>query len=109
MYLILNTSYKIIMIMKRKTNIILCILVSLLCTMISGCSKNGGADKGGVDAAHSYTWWTPVGEDSSYYDSYDQNPSVQYMLTKNWKGKNGKETKIDIDFQILHQVQKEIP
>ena len=86
--------------MKKKTNIVLCILVSLLCMMLSGCAKSNGSENGGADAKHSYTWWTPVGEDSSYYDSYDQNPSTQYMLTKNWKGENGKDTKINIDFQI---------
>ena len=86
--------------MKKKVIIVLCILMILLSLVAVGCSNSDGAGKGGVDKAHSYSWWIPIGEDSSYYTSYNDNPGVQYILTKSYKDENGKDTKINIDFQV---------
>ena len=67
---------------------------------VAGCSKGDGAEQGGIDAKHSYTMWIAQGEDSSYYSSYNDNPSIQYMLTKTWKDENDKDTKISLDIQV---------
>ena len=84
---------------KKRKRIILCIVTGILCLVAAGCKgKTGGS--GEVDAAHTYTWWMMQGEDSSYYSDYHDNPAVEYMLTKNYKGENDKDTKVDFQFQI---------
>ena len=85
--------------MKMKKTITLCIIASMLCMAVAGCSKSGGSD-GGASEDTTFTWWMPQGEDSSFYDAYDKNPAVEYMLTRNYKGADGKETKVDINFLI---------
>ena len=83
---------------KRKTTV-LGILAGILCLMVTGCSKSSETT-GNADSAHSYTYWMAQGEESSYYASYNQNPCVEYMLSKTYKDKAGKDTKIGIDFQV---------
>ena len=87
--------------MKKKFQklIALCIIASMLVVTASGCSKSGGSN-GGASEDNSFTYWLAQGEDSSYYASYDKNPAVEYMLTRNYKNSDGKDTKINIEFQI---------
>ena len=89
------------MIMKKRKLFCLLLITSILSLAASGCSqKSDNTASGGADKAHSYTYWIPLGEDASYYDSYDKNPGIEYLLQKNWKDKNGKDTKINLEFQI---------
>ena len=82
--------------MKKK---ILFLVAAILCFAVVGCSKKD-ADSEGVGKDTTFTYWIPQGEDTSYYESYDKNPGMEYLLTKTWKGKDGEEKKIKIDFQI---------
>ncbi len=69
-------------------------LAILLALTLTGC--NGGS--GGTDGnTVSYGIWLLNGEDSSYYDSYDKNPSIEYLLKQTW----GPEDKtVDLEFFI---------
>ena len=84
--------------MNKKRKLFLVILAGILCLVFTACSKSGGSD--GVDEAHSFTFWITQGVDSSYYLDYKDNPAVQYALTKTYKGKDGKDVKIDVGFDI---------
>ena len=84
--------------MKKQVVIISSILLSIMCLLFTGCSKTKLSD--GVDATHSYTWWLSQGEDSSYYADYTDNPVVEYLLSRTYKGEGSKETKINLEFQI---------
>ena len=88
------------MIEKMRKNISIIILAVVFCLITVGCSSGGKENTGDVDKAHTYTWWMPQGEDSSYYSDYRDNPAVDYMLSRNYKGINDKDTKIDIEFNI---------
>ncbi len=83
--------------MKRKNRlnkrlIALAVTATLLLLILTGCN-GGGQD----DGTTTYSIWMLSGDDSSYYDSYDKNPSIEYLLTKTW----GPEDKtIDIEFFI---------
>ena len=86
--------------MKIKT-IVLFLMTGILCMTAVGCSKgDAGSASGDVSKDATFTYWMPVGEDSSYYDTYDKNPGIEYLLAKTWKGKDGEEKKIDIKFEI---------
>ena len=84
--------------MKLKNIMFLFMITLILSMSLYGCvGGNSGNDS---DAKHSYTFWMPQGEDSSYYADYKDNPAVQYMLTRTYKGEDGKDTKIDLEIQI---------
>lgn len=40
------------------------------------------------------------GKDSTYYSDYSENPVIQYRMTKEYKGENGKSTKINFEFKV---------
>ena len=84
--------------MTKKRKMFICILAGILGLTVTACAGSEGS--GGVNDAHSYTFWMTQGEDSSYYSDYKDNPGVQYSLLNTYKGENGKETKIDIDIEI---------
>ena len=71
------------------------ILLALLLSMtLSGCGDNGGKTDGDtVD----YGIWLILGEDSSFYETYDKNPAIEYLLTKKW---GPDEKKIGLEFFI---------
>ena len=77
------------------------ILTVVFCLNMVGCSSGSGEDNsGGADKAHTFTWWMPTGEDSSFYADYRDNPAVNYMLAKSYKNEEGKDVKIDLEFLI---------
>ena len=81
--------------MKRAISLILCTLMLLSALLMLGCG--GEASEGGSDgsAPLKVTWWIPVGEDSTYYDSYEQNPVVRYFETMEFNGR-----KLDFSFMV---------
>ena len=84
--------------MKKRGIIILIVFVAMFGTMISGCSNK--TESGGVDQEHTYTIWQGLGAPSSYYSDYAENPAIQYMLAKTWKGEDGKNVKIAMEYNI---------
>ena len=84
---------------KIRKQIILCIVAGILCLAATGC-KGKTAGSGEVDAAKTYTWWMTQGEDSTYYNDYHENPAIEYMLSKTYKDKDGKDSNVDLEFQI---------
>jgi len=48
-----------------------------------------------------FSVWIFVGEDSSYYADYKENPSVQYITSKTWgTDDKGNDVKINLDFIV---------
>ncbi len=79
--------------MKRTISIFLSILM-LASAILTGCSS--GSNGGGTSKdTMELSWWIPVGEDSTYYDSYEQNPVVKYFETMEFNGR-----KLDLKFQV---------
>ncbi|MDR1598441.1 MAG: hypothetical protein LBS11_00955 [Oscillospiraceae bacterium] len=73
-------------------------LAALLLT--SSCAF--AADDGLVNAApdapeSSFSYWISRGDDVSYYEAYQQNPGVEYLMTKAW-GPN--QTRLSFDFRV---------
>ena len=85
--------------MKVKSTMIFCMIMLILSMSLYGCEGEENSVKDS-DAKHSYVWWMPQGEDSSYYSDYKDNPAVQYMLTRTYKGEDGKDITIDLEIQI---------
>ena len=65
------------------------VLAVLLTFSLVACNKDGG----GSGDALEVTWWIGVGEDATYYPSYDENPVVKYLETKEFNGR-----KIDLKY-----------
>lgn len=80
--------------MKRAFSLILCALMLFSTLLLIGCGGSNGGSEASGDALK-LTWWIPVGEDSTYYDSYEQNPVVKYFETKEFNGR-----KIKFSFQV---------
>lgn len=71
----------------------LAILLAVMTIMSLAACSGGGA---GDEDSYKITYWIAVGEDTSYYPDYDDNPVVQY-LRDNYTF-NGK--KLEIDFCV---------
>jgi len=70
------------------------LLVMLTSLTLTGCGEKGGNSNGDTV---SYGIWLLLGEDTSYYDTYDKNPSIEYLLGKTWGPDN---KKVDLEFFI---------
>ena len=69
-------------------------LVILAGLALSGCGRGGPAGDG--DTVN-YGIWLLNGEDSYYFDTYDKNPVIEYLLTKTWGPEN---KKVDLEFFV---------
>ncbi len=75
--------------MKRSISLLLCLV--MLLTLV-GC---GGGDTGSNGDVQQISWWIGTGEDSTYYDSYEENPAIKYLEGMQFNGKN-----VDITFTV---------
>lgn len=80
--------------MKKRSRAIVLTLTAAIAVpaLVTGCGGGGGA---GSDTT--FTWWIYSGADSSYYSEYQENPAIQYSLSKTW-GDNDK--KIGLEFWV---------
>ncbi len=67
-------------------------LIMLLSVALVGCGSDSDSSDGDV---LQISWWIATGEDSTYYDSYDENPAVKYLETMEFNGQ-----KIDLTFSV---------
>ncbi len=79
--------------MKLSKRILSLLLCGLMVLSLVGCV--GGGEEGPSGDTVEITWWIATGEDSTYYPTYDDNPVVKYLETKEFNGK-----KIDLKFQV---------
>lgn len=75
--------------MKKVLAIVMTVL--LLATSVIGLSACGNKED-----ANTFTWLLDVGEDTTYYSSYNQNPVALYVLQKEYAG-----SKINIEYNQL--------
>ncbi len=68
-------------------------LMLVLSLGLAGCSSGEGDDSGKAK----YSIWLLNGEDSSYYDAYDKNPGIEYLLSKTWGPEN---KSVELEFFI---------
>ncbi len=55
----------------------LALVCAMLISVLSGCGGGGGSED-------TFTWWIYNGANSSYYTEYQENPAVQYTLSKTY-------------------------
>ncbi len=77
---------------RRLISLLLCFTLLLSTVFLFGCNQNGGP---GDESTVKVSWWLATGEDSTYYDSYDDNPAVKYLETMEFNG-----SKIDLSFMV---------
>ncbi len=80
--------------MKKTRSIAFLLSVVMLLSIfaLAGCA---GKEQTDPDGALNINYWIPVGEDSTYYLSYEDNPAVKYMERMEFNGR-----KIDLNFTI---------
>ena len=66
------------------------ILAAAMLLALAACGSEGGSGD-----ALEISYWIPVGEDSTYYMSYEENPAVKYLETLDFNGR-----KIDLSFVV---------
>lgn len=72
---------------KRTASHLLVLLLAVLLFMVGCGGAAETADTGSNNGKPvKITYWIPKGEDSSYYDSYDENPVVKYLETLTYNG-----------------------
>ena len=76
---------------RKLISIVLCLMMIFSVTVLFGCQKgeNGG------DSTVKVSYWIGVGEDSTYYATYEENPAVKYLETLKFNDK-----KIDLSFMV---------
>lgn len=85
--------------MKKRMALVLCLM--MLLTLIAGCSGGTSNKPAETDSTAApletvkISYWIPVGEDSTYYLSYEENPAVKYLETLDFGGK-----RIDLKFTV---------
>lgn len=82
--------------MKKKFALLLAAV--MLVGVLAACGESDGGGAGGAGGngdAVKITWWIPVGEDSTYYLSYEDNPAVKYLETLEFNGR-----KVDLNFSV---------
>lgn len=74
--------------MKKKNKVIALALATAMVIpiVLTGCGSGGG----GAGTDNTFTWWIYSGADASYYSEYQENPAVQYTLSKTWGEDNKK-------------------
>ena len=77
--------------MKRIMSLLLALCLLATVFAMAGCGKEGVADGDTLEL----TYWIPAGEDSVYYPSYEENPCIRYLETKEFNGR-----KIDFNFFV---------
>ncbi len=77
--------------MKRILYLIIC--MSILFATVA-CGSSDSEDTTSADTV-SISYWIPVGEDSTYYMSYEENPGVKYLESLEYNG-----NKIDLSFMV---------
>ena len=87
--------------MKIKTAIILLVVTAAALLMLDYLEKIDPIDPevSTTDSAHTFYWGLHYNPVYDFYDTYDQNPSFQYMLSKKWTGMNGREVDLDMVFR----------
>ena len=88
--------------MKLKTAILLIITVVISLLFLEYLEKTDPIEPGEVsktDPTHTFYWEVRFNPIYNFYQTYDQNPSVQYMLSKKWMGIDGSNVELDIVFR----------
>ena len=73
---------------------IMILLGTLAGIILTGCGDNNGKTDG---ETVKYGIWLTNGEDTSYYETYDKNPGIEYVLNKTWGPDN---KKVALDFIV---------
>ena len=82
--------------MKRALSLTLCLVMLLSIALLMGCGGKDGTSAGADGSKPlELSWWIPTGEDSTYYDSYEQNPVVKCFEGMEFNGR-----KIKFKFQV---------
>ena len=85
--------------MKISKKVLAVLLCMVLIVSMVGCKSS--SDGAGVPEDRTFSYWIGVGEDSSYYTTYDENPVVKYLLSKTYgTDGSGNGKKIDLNFMV---------
>ena len=73
-------------------------LAAVLCgaAMILPVAVFAGCGGGGAD--NEFTWFLTDIEDANYYSYYQENPAVQYLMSREYAGKDGEMRNISFEF-----------
>lgn len=84
--------------MKLKKITVLALCGVLSAALLAGCGKSGGSSASGGDA-NKFTWFISNTDNSQYYTYYQDNPGIQYLLSKSYADADGNDQTLSIEFQ----------
>ena len=81
--------------MKNSIKKLLAFMVTLsMVFSLSACGKGNSKAGGNVSDANKFSYWIPTFDDYGiYYERYEDNPAIQWILNQEWNGE-----KLDISF-----------
>lgn len=81
--------------MKLRRAIALLMCGAIGASMLTGC--NSGASGG---EANHFTWFISSSDNSQYYSYYQDNPGVQYLMSKTFEDAQGEAQSLSFEFQV---------
>ncbi len=81
--------------MKKLMSLLLVFVMILGMFAACGSEDAPGIDQEQGEEPLEITFWIPTGEDSTYYPSYDDNPAIKYLESREYNGR-----KIDLKFVV---------
>ncbi len=65
--------------------------------VLTGCGGTGAGGSGNAELSKDFTWLIDTTPDTYYYNDYEENAVVKYLLSKEWTA-DGSTSKINIEF-----------
>lgn len=83
--------------MKFRKIISLALCGALGLSVLAGCGKSGGS---GGKEANTFSWFISATDNSQFYTYYQENPGMQYLMSKGFEDADGKEQTLSFEFQV---------
>ena len=82
--------------MRRLLSMALAVVLLLSCGLLAACGSDDNSGGGGTGT--SFTYWISRGEDASFYETYQDNPTVQYSLKHAFDAYEGGDPGLEVEF-----------
>lgn len=78
---------------KQALSLALCAILSV--GLLSACGGKGGGDS----EANTFTWFISNTDSSQYYSYYQENPAMQYLMSRSFEDADGNPQTLSFEFQ----------
>lgn len=73
-------------------------ILAIVCGTLMAVPMSALAACGGTKSDTEFSWFITDIEDSNYYSYYQENPAIEYLMSKQYAGKDGEMRNLSIEF-----------